>query len=281
MAAVTPIIDHLYERRSSPFLAMTRGSFEFLHTSSHAQTGIALRQLSVAPLGTLALPSGQLLLGDPFGALQNENNVWFELPPGHHPVFLTLAAVGEDKQLTASQRAAYVSVVLDPQAMARRQESQRQKVLHREDPAVDRESLQPLLATLPHGSFSEEEARLKLRPGVRITSGSMALADAQRFEALMPPNIPDSGRGWLERFFEHGIEGSWFDAMDAGHPWPKGCCNVPLPDGQEGENLIICPTGWGDGRYAVVMELEQGRPIALHVDFEVVPHDFSDNPNFG
>lgn len=281
MAAVTPIIDHLYERRSSPFLAMTRGSFEFLHTSTNGQAGIAFRQLSVAPLGTLGLPSGQLLLGDPFGGLQHENNVWFSAPPGHHPVFLTLAAVGEDKQLTAAQRAAYVSVVFDGPAIARRQESQRQSVLRKEDPSVPREFLQSLQAMLPNGSFSEDEARLKLRPGVQITSGSMALSDAQRFEALMPPNIPDSGRGWLERFFEHGIKGSWFDAMDAGHPWPKGCCNVALPDGTESENVIICPSGWGDGRYAVVMEFDQDKPIALHVDFEVVPHDYSDNPNFG
>ncbi len=281
MATVTPITDYLYERRSSPFLALTRGSFEFLHTSPNGQTGIAFRQLSVAPLGHLSVPSGQLLIGDPFSMLQHENNVWFPVPKGKHQVLLTQAAVGEDKRLTAGQRAAYVSVVFDAEALARRQDEQRIRLLAHDDPSVPFDRLHPTLPVLPDGYFSEAEARQKSRPGIAVLSGSIALSDVRNFEALMPPNLQHSGRGWLERFFEHGIPGSWFDAMDAEDTWPKACCNVSLPDATNGENIVICPTGWGDGRYPVILETEGEKTIALHLDFQVVPHDFLDNPNFG
>lgn len=266
-------IDHCYPRRSSPFLALTRGCFEFQHTSTDNTTGVALRRLSVAPLGMLKVNSGKLVIGDPFALLQHEENVWYDVPAGEHPVFLTTAAVGEDKTLTAGQRIAYVSVVFDTQALAHRQEQQRVRLATGADPSVASEQLVEQLAELSTGSFSEAETASKLRPGIPVLSGSVALSDVESFEALMPPNL-SNGQGWLERLFEHGLSGSWFDAMDQAEPWPRGCANLTLPDAPHEENIVICPTGWGDGRYAVILEWDdQQRPIALHIDFQVIPRD--------
>lgn len=274
-------IDHRYDRRGSPFLALTRGCFEFLHTSTNGTTGVALRQLSVAPLGRVRIHSGRLLVGDPFSMLQHEGNPWFDVPPGEHAVLLTLAAVGEDRELTARQRAAYVSVVFQPEALARRQDLQRDRLLRQEDPALPSMQLEEAPPMPPHGSLSEAETEALRRPGVSVLSGSLALCDAEAFEALMPPNRTDGGNGWFERFFDHGVPGSWFDSMDAGSPLPKGCCNILLPDAENGETIVICPTGWGDGHYPVCEETDdQGNLVALHVDFGVVPYDSMGKPNF-
>ena len=267
------IIDHQYDRRTSPFLALTRGRFEFLHTSNTRNQGVACRQLSIAPLGELRLPSGKLLAGDPFSGLHHENNAWFEVPAGTHDVFLTLAATGEGGVFSPGQRAAYVSVVFDPKALSERQDAQRARLLQHQDPAVPFASLQALEVCLPDFMFSEAETKGRKKAGVEIFSGSVGLTDCVAFERLMPPNIPAQGLGWLERYFDHDLPGSWFDAMDNDGITPTGSANVTLPDG-EGDNIVVTSTGWGDGRYQAWMETGPGgEPVAFHIDFQVIPFD--------
>ena len=252
---------------------MTRGTFEFYHTSPDRMKGVANRQLSVAPLGKLFLPSGQLLAGDPFSGLSHEENSWFSVPAGEHGVFLTLAATGEDGHFSLAQRSAYISVVFNPEALSARQEAQRIRLNQGEDPTVFLDRLAPAMVSLPHFSLSEAEAQSRLRAGVPIFSGSIGLTDLEAFERLMPPNIPAEGRGWLERYFDHGLDGSWFDAMDDLISTPMGSANLLLPDATH-ENIVVTATGWGDGRYQAFIETdENGSPIAFHVDFEIIPFD--------
>ena len=267
------LADFCYERRQSPFLALTPGAFHFLHTSPDTHTGVAVRKLSIESLGSLNIPTGRLLLGDPFRGLQESGNVWHAVPAGQHPVILTLAQVGEDDRI-AALRTAYVSVVFEPEALAQRQAEQRRAQATGRDPAVPPEALAPSFPHLPNGSFSQEEAMALTKRWVTVCTGCLALADVEAFEELMPPNRAEPERGWFERLFETGRPGSWFDALDAAAPWPRGASNHLLPDAEKEENIVLCSSGWGDGRYQVVLEhASDGRLVALHVDFQVVPFD--------
>ena len=269
--------DWLYERDQAPFLALCRGRFGFLHTSPDRHSGIAVRQLSTAPLGDLHVPSGAVVAGDPFQGLKPSGNPRYPMPAGSHRVIQTLARVGEDDRIAAI-RTAYLSIVYRPDLLALRQEQQRKALADGQDPAVSRKFLSLAHPILPEGSFSEAETRRLLRPGFPVLTGVLAVADAAGFEERMPINRMEPGHGWLETLFEHGVDNSWFDHLDSSQPWPKGSSNHPLPgseqdDGHPQANVVLCQTGWGDGRYHAYIETLEGVPVALHVDFQVIPND--------
>ena len=270
-----PSHDFIFERDQTPFLALCRGSFGFLHTSPTRVEGVAVRQMSLAPLGTLHVPHGQVVIGDPFSRLKPEGNVRWNIPAGDHRVIQSMARVGEDDRMSAL-RTAYLSLVFDQQRVQQRQAWQRSQLAQGLNPSLDPSQLLAMGPCLPEGSFSEEETQRLLQPIVPILTGALAVADATLFEDRMPLNRAEVGQGWLENLFEHGVEGSWFDQLDSEHPWPKGSSNHPLPPGNHGSdeaNIVICQTGWGDGQYEVFMELVDGQPAAMHIDFLVIPSD--------
>lgn len=266
-------VDYCYERRESPFLALTRGTFHFLHTSQDRKTEVAVRQLSLSPLGTLAVPSGRLVAADPFQNLRSKGNAWLSVPPGHYTVIQTIAQVGEDSRMAAS-RTAYLSLVFDLERLGKRQQEQQKTLFEGRNPSLPSTRLLPLTPELPDFDFSEAEAMELTRAGIPILTGCLSVADNEALERRMPPDEPLEARGWLEVLFEHGVEGSWFDAIDSSAPWPKGCANLLLPGGDPEETVVLCQTGWGDGRYDVLLEVDADlHPLAIHFDFQVIPRD--------
>lgn len=262
-----PLLDFIYQRRQSPFLAATRGLFGFLHTTGPDRSGMALRGLSTLHLGAIEVPSGKLLAGDPFQGLQDRHNPWYPVPAGRYGVLLTRATIGSTGD-QGVRRTAYASVVLDPEKLARRQRRQAKAVQEGRDPQLPRN-----LLTLVHARDYEGGRLGTGHPydqGAPVLTGCLALCDAESFEEAMPLNLP--GQGWLETLFDHGVPGSWFDRLDDDSDWPKGISYHALPD--HDHHIAIFPTGWGDGRYGLWLEVDEaGAAIALHFDFLVIPYD--------
>jgi hypothetical protein len=255
--------DHLYTASALPFLAMTRGHF-------HWAQGEQRVQLSILPLGELFLPSGQLLIEDPFHFLRPHLNRHFPAPLGRHSVFQTMARLGTGD--SEPLRAAYLSVVFNEELMNKRRQAQKDRLHQGQDPSLDRALLTPLFPTLPRDSFSERDWERMSQPSVPVLTGTLALADLTRFEGLMPSDLPDIGEGWLETVFDHGVPGSWFDALDNEAPFPPGTANIQLPEGHEEDRIVLARTGWPNGTFPICLETsDQGEPLALHIDFDVLP----------
>ncbi len=268
--------DFVFERDQTPFLALCRGSFGFLHTSPTRVQGVALRQLTLSPLGSLHVPNGHVVIGDPFSGLKPHGNVRWDIPSGIHPVIQTMAQVGEDDRISAL-RTAYLSLVFNQELVEQRQSWQRARLARGLNPSLGEDQLSAMSPTLPDGTISEEETYRLLRPFVSIFTGALGVADATLFEDRMPLNRAEINQGWLENLFEHGVEGSWFDQLDSDTPWPKGSSYHSLPQSQDNDadraNIVICQTGWGDGQYEVFMEMVDEQPAAMHIDFQVIPSD--------
>ncbi len=257
--------DHLYEHTSAPFLALTRGRFLFQGSQA------VVCQFSLAPLGTLQVASGRLLIEDPFRSLRPYLNRSFPLPPGNHRVVQTVVHIGEEGR-TPEPCTAYLSLILDERALQSRRELQARQVLEGKDPQIPAALLYPIIPVLPNDSFSEKQWESMVLPSVEILTGTVALADQDCFEDLMPSDRYDREEGWLETVFDHGLPNSWFDALDETSLWPKGSTNIRLPNGSEDDRIVLCSTGRGAGRYGVVEEKnEQGQTVAVHLDFKVLP----------
>lgn len=267
--------DFAFERHQGPFLALCPGTFGFLHTSPTRKEGVAIRELTLSPLGELFVPNGYIVAGDPFSKLKPEGNVRWQVPKGTHRVIQTMARVGEDDRLSG-RRTAYMSLVFRPDLMEKRQAWQREQIASGKDPSIPEGHLSPMAPTLPDGSFSEDETLRMMHPDIPVFTGAMAWADALLFEDRMPLNRAEVGQGWLENLFDHGLEDSWFDRLDSDTPWPKGSSNHLLPSSSEDHrqaNIAIFQTGWGDGLYRMIMESWQGEQVAAHVDFHIIPSD--------
>ena len=76
---------------------------------------------------------------------------------------------------------------------------------------------------------------------------------------------------WFEILFDNGGDDSWFAQMDdPSHIRPR-LANLMLPLAQNGENIIIIHSGWGDGNYPVVGSFDANdQLLAVHIDFFVV-----------
>ncbi len=124
-----------------------------------------------------------------------------------------------------------------------------------------------LLLTSAPDLPSSETRRDLLISGFPVDSGTACFVDDEALVHGMPPE-----EDWYAGLFENGEPGSWFARKeDPGHIL-EGIANVPLPLGRNGWNLILFPSGWGDGVYPVVGGYDaQGHLVAVHVDFAVVP----------
>lgn len=123
-----------------------------------------------------------------------------------------------------------------------------------------------LLSSAP-GLPSSETRRELLIPGFPVDSGTACFVDDEALVHGMPPE-----EDWYASVFESGSPISWFARKD--DPWHiwEGIANVLLPLGRNGWNLILFPSGWGDGVYPVIGGYDaQERLVAVHVDFGVIP----------
>lgn len=291
-------IAHCYDRRSSPVLALTEGAFQFLHTSIDRIHGIASRGLKSYGLGVLPLPSGHLMIGDPFSDQRRAGHRGIQVPPGRYGVWQTLADVGGD-QGQGGVRVAYLSLVLRPDLLKRRQSWQEGQMAVRRSPALPVHALRyaPLCWTPsePKGGAEggtpedpdHDEADFLFGPvdqaGVVVQSGTVALADAWAFARQMPSEGGSPGTSWYDRLFEHGLPGSWFDLLDSQDHLRRGAANLPLPGADvDGDRVVLSQSGWGDGTYLLLAEYALDEPdetrgllspplVALHLDFRVVP----------
>ena len=211
------------------------GDWKALTEGDHAVNG-HLYRLRVVDCGDLSLPSGRLAICDPFSGMRRGGNPQIALPPGRYRVRVTLADVsggGSKAGDGGTLCAAYASL---------------------------------LLSSAPDLPSSETRREL-LIPGFPVDSGTACFVDDEALVHGMPPE-----EDWYAGVFENGNPTSWFARKeDPGHI-REGIANVLLPLGRNGWNLVLFPSGWGDGVYPVIGGYDaQGHLAAVHVDFDVVP----------
>jgi hypothetical protein len=191
--------------------------------------------LSVVECGHLSLGSGRLLCRDAFSEAEEEG-LALRVPPGRYPVRLTLADMSG--RLDGSELAeAYLTIVLAPGEEA---------------------SLRPLAQEGDAGEDDELDV-------VEVGSDAIAIVDAAAFERCMPD--PET---WVADVFEGGDE-PWYELLDDPDEIREGVANLVLPLADEGENIILCQAGWGDGRYPLIGSFDDSdRVLAIHVDLQVM-----------
>ena len=200
------------------------------------------RFLWVVDCGELTLPSGKLVACDPFVFLQMSDNPHVLVPPGRYPVSVTLADVSEN--LDGSHiREAYATV-----RMVNGIEAYRQAL------------------TLARHGESHEPLKDDEFSGFGVDSGTAFFVDAEAVANCMPADVD-----WYETFFDNGSNDSWFAQMDDPNHIRAGLANITLPRAQNGENIMIIHSGWGDGRYPVVGSFDANHQLlAVHIDFFIV-----------
>lgn len=196
---------------------------------------------SVIDCGMLLMPTGRLVARDPFAGMERTGNRSIALPPGTYPVRVTLADVSEAGD-GSHIREAYASLLLH------------------DAPEAERRILTPLLdgeepPTLAPGEFS----------GIPVDAGTVCFVDADALASGMPDG------SWMELFQDAGDD-SWFDRMDDPAHIRAGIANITLPLAQNGENIVIIHSGWGDGYYPLIGGYDAaGELVAVHIDLFVVP----------
>lgn len=200
------------------------------------------RATKVVGCGPIYLPSGRLVACDPFAAMQAKGNPLVLVPPGRHPVTVTLADVSPE--LDGSHiREAYATVRFAEGADARRRAL---PLMPEGEPAPD----------LKEGEFI----------GFGVDAGTACFVDEWSIENCMP-----AGDTWYEGLFENERSDCWFARMDDPQEIRAGIANITLPLARDGENIVIVHSGWGDGTYPVVGSFDAAdRLIAVHIDFGVI-----------
>lgn len=200
------------------------------------------RFTSVIDCGHLSLPSGRLVACDPFAFLRPSDNPHVLVPPGRYPVSVTLADVSPN--LDGSEiREAYATVRIAPGA-----DSYRRAL----PLALDGESRDP----------STDDTFI----GFGVDAGTACFVDNEAVAKFMPADVD-----WYETFFDNDEPDSWFAQMDDPNHIRFGLANIELPLAQNGENIIIIHSGWGDGQYPVVGSFDANdQLVAVHIDFFVV-----------
>lgn len=277
---------HTYGPHASPFLPLTSGRFEFDRASHPGNTpGVEVCQLTPLALGDLVMPSGHLVVSDPFNAMQRQGNHFVRVPPGRHPAFVTLANINPEKT-PVDERSAYLSLAIDPTALAARQAWQQRRMEVGQDPSLPRHALRFLHLT---GDGNPPDDLASFEPdefiGVTVQAVTVAFVDAESLEKGMPEETRE--HDWLTTLFAPGAQGSWFDLMDDANHLHANVANVVLPRVFATEwgpaNLVMSHSGWGNDVYPVIGEyafdLGDGtfdqeaspRLVAVHVNFNIVP----------
>jgi len=199
--------------------------------------------LFVVDCGELCMPSGKLVVCDPFADMRRNGNASVRTPSGRFPVRVTVADVSP-KQDRSDLREAYTTLVL------------------RDEPESHRRGLALLQAGEPIPLMNADEFI-----GFRVDSGTACFVD----EAALQRGMPENESSWLSQLFENERPDSWFKRMDSAAHLRPGLANIPLPLATDGSNLVLFHSGWGDGIYPVVGGYaSDGTLVRVHVDFGVV-----------
>lgn len=227
---------------NSPFWSAMRDGLEIA-------IGDKLYVLSVINCGTLVAPHGQLVACDPFVYL-DERQPFVPIPPGTYPAYVTLADVSGKKD-GSHIREAYATLVLDPA------------------PEVSRQIITPLQG----GEVADPELIDESYHGFPVDAGTACFVDAGAIAQGMP-----SADVWHTELFDNDTPDSWFNRMDDPEHIRAGLANIRLPLAQDGANILIVHSGWGDGVYPVIGGYsEDGKLVRVHIDFLVIFVPESDN----
>ena len=196
----------------------------------------------VVDAGIPILPSGRLVVCDPFAAMRQQGNPELSLPPGTYLVKITCADVsgaGDGSDI----REAYASLLLSS------------------EPESHRRVLTPLVpGQIPPDLAPDEYI------GVPVDAGTVCFVDAA-FHYGMPDE-----QTWYEEVFNNGTTTSWFARMDDPNLIRNGIANIVLPFATDGANTVLFHSGWGDGIYPIIGGYStQGNLVAVHVDLMVIP----------
>ncbi len=206
-------------------------------------------KLSIVPCGELIMPSGRLVACDPFAGLTKEQNVFVQLPAGRYPVTATLADVSGMYD-GSHMREAYLTLLLDKDASE-----------------VRRRIITPLLGEEEPTHEMENDGSYH---GFPVDAGTACFVDAEAVRTCMPDE-----QTWYEGLFDNDSPDSWFNAMDDAGRIREGIANIKLPMAENGENIILCHSGWGDGHFPVIGGYNSNdKLVRVHIDFFVV---FIDN----
>ncbi|MDO4260175.1 MAG: DUF4241 domain-containing protein [Actinomycetaceae bacterium] len=218
------------------FYALTEGTIPspFDPSDGLAQETMNLR---VVDLGTLKVSTGTVVACDPFVTLLDGPQ--FSIPNGEYPVKVTIADVSQ-QQDGSHQREAYLSVILGPGEAAAKE---------------------------PIPALNDDDVDDNGYAYVGVDSGTIAFADAGSVKRYMPP---ETERDSWEDIFDSDDPNAWFTLMDSPEHYHAGIANIVLPKAENGENLALSHSGWGDGGYPVVLTRDKdGNPIGLHIDLEL------------
>lgn len=214
--------------------------------------GGGMYRLSVVPCGALVMPSGRLAVCDPFAGLARDGMPTLDIKPGRYDAFVTLADVSPALD-GSHMREAYATLVLDPAARE-----------------VRRWIITPIGDDTPCEAEIGEDGTFA---GFPVDAGTACFADAGSIHGLMPHDE----LAWYDTLFDNGTPQSWFARMDDEAHLRRGLANIPLPTGQNGENIVVFHSGWGDGLYPVVGGYDPaGKLVRVHIDFFVVHGDDED-----
>ncbi|MBV1775231.1 DUF4241 domain-containing protein [Burkholderiaceae bacterium DAT-1] len=196
--------------------------------------------------GQLWLQSGRLVPCDPFASLQWRENGQLELEPGQYRVVVTVADISE-AQDGSDCRDAYLSLIVNDQ------------------PATH----WFFLAALPEDMDYPDDLEDHQFIGIEAAQGAVGFVDADAVERLMPdPALED----WEDWVFDSGEPDAWLAQLEDPDNVAAGIANIRLPNAQNGENIVICGAGFGEGNYPVVGTFTaDGHLTAVHIDLMMLP----------
>ena len=77
---------------------------------------------------------------------------------------------------------------------------------------------------------------------------------------------------WEYELIDSGEEAAWISHMADPEHLHVDIANVLLPHATDGENIVLCHSGWGDGSYAMVgTYAADGTLTGVHIDLTILP----------
>lgn len=220
------------EAQITPRPEVLAGAFEPGFVGEDGDRRYALRTLR---LGQARIPSGQVIVADPFLISTDNKPLASRVPPGVYPVDLAVADAGENGQRVALARLLISDVVPTRWAMG----------------VVDGEDASTLTGDAIFG--------------FGVDTGTAAFIDAsvpRWLEANHPSSDLDVYEDLIDGWQVRG------EAAAASLGMPHGFALIePLGDG----DAAMFSPGWGDGTYASWVGYDdQDRPVSIVIDFAVI-----------
>ena len=211
-----------------------------LKNSGTEYMGDTTLSLTVTDAGTITIPSGTLLVCDPFAQFIGlSHGLVYDVPAGDHPTKVTIANIPGKSTVNA-----YLSVVFS--------------------------NTEPVTFEQPYPHRNPDEIPIPSAmrtDGVALDSGAAAVVDAAAAEAFTASTDLDSFTDYIHTDAPDG----WFNLL-RDH---NGIAQTPLPDHKE--NMILARSGYDAGFYPIVAGYDRNHTmVSLHVDFLVVgghPYD--------